>query len=104
MPRIRRVLITAVTASVLLAGGTGIAAASPNGQHPDLLETDTYCGPGMRWPTRRRPTRGGWRRPCSGWWPWQPWPSNPGAEAGVAPGAPGATPAPTTTDPDQHDT
>jgi hypothetical protein len=46
MPKIQRVLVTAVTASVLLAGGTGVAAASPNGQHPDLLETDTYCGPG----------------------------------------------------------
>jgi hypothetical protein len=49
MPKIQRVIVTAVTASVLLAGGTGIAAASPNGQHTDLLETDTYCGPGMRW-------------------------------------------------------
>jgi hypothetical protein len=49
MPKFKRVIVTAVTASVLLAGGTGVAAASPNGQHPDLTETDTYCGPGMRW-------------------------------------------------------
>lgn len=41
----RAALVTA-TSAVLLAGGTGIAAAAPNPNvHPDITQSG-YCGPG----------------------------------------------------------
>lgn len=43
----RRVLISTATAAVLIGGSAGVAAASPNQQHPDTANTALpYCGPG----------------------------------------------------------
>jgi hypothetical protein len=58
MPKFKRVLITGVTASVLLAGGTGIAAASPNGRALPVEPAGRPAG-GRRGVARVGPVRGG---------------------------------------------
>jgi hypothetical protein len=37
-----------VAAPAALQAPDSVAAASPNGQHPDITEEAPYCGPGMR--------------------------------------------------------